>query len=58
MAASGSNLRSDIVTTQTRMKMYMDKCESALNSGNAEAAKKYMSMAEHEVDRLEAFFGH
>ena len=58
MASSGNNLRSDIVTSQSRMKMYMEKSESALNSGNADAAKKYMSMAEREVDKLEAFFGH
>jgi ribosomal protein S20 len=58
MTASGNNLRSDISTAQSRMKLYMGKFESALNSGDAEGAKKYMSMAEREVERLETFLGH
>ena len=58
MASGGNNLRSDISATQSRMKTYMDKSDAALNSGNADAAKKYMSMAEREVEKLEAFFGH
>ena len=40
------------------MKIDMGKFESALNAGDAENAKKYMDLAEHEVDKLEAFLGH
>jgi serine/threonine-protein kinase len=58
MLASGNNLRLDISASQSRMKMYMSKFESALNSGDADNAKKYMDLAEHEVDKLEAFLGH
>jgi serine/threonine-protein kinase len=58
MAASGNNLRSDISGAQTRMRMYMDKFDAAMNAGNAAAAKKYMSLAEREVETLEKFFGH
>ena len=58
MTAGGNNLRSDISTAQSRMKLYMGKFENALNSGDAEGAKKYMSMAEREVERLESFLGH
>ena len=58
MSAGGNNLRSDISASQARMKMYMGKSETALNSGDAETAKKYMSLAEREVEKLEAFFGH
>ncbi len=58
MSASGNNLRADISASQGRMKMYMDKSEAALNAGNADAAKRYMGLAEREVDKLEAFFGH
>jgi hypothetical protein len=36
----------------------MTKSEAALNVSDAEAAKKYMSMAEREVEKLETFFGH
>jgi serine/threonine-protein kinase len=57
MAAGGNNLRSDISATQTRMKMYMDKFDAALNAGDPVAAKKYMSLAESAIDTLEKFFG-
>jgi hypothetical protein len=40
------------------MKMYMAKSEAALNAGDQVAAKKYMSLAEREVETLEKFFGH
>jgi serine/threonine-protein kinase len=58
MSASGNNLRSDISASQGRMKMYMEKSETALNAGDPVAAKKYMSLAEREVETLEKFFGH
>ncbi len=58
MAASGNNLRSDISASQSRMTMYMTKSEAALNAGDPVAAKKYMSLAEREVETLEKFFGH
>lgn len=57
MAASGNNLRRDIASSQTRMKMYMQKFDAAINAGDAAAAQKYMSLAEHEVDTLEKFLG-
>ena len=57
MAASGNNLRSDISASQTRMKMYMDKFDAAMNAGDPMAAKKYMALAEREVEILEKFFG-
>ncbi|MGA2986066.1 MAG: protein kinase [Terriglobia bacterium] len=58
MAAGGNNLRSDISAAQTRMNMDMNKFDAAMNAGDPEAAKKYMSMAEREVETLEKFFGH
>jgi ribosomal protein S20 len=57
MSAGGNNLRADISSSQTRMKMYMDKFDAAMNAGDPVAAKKYMGLAEHEVDTLEKFFG-
>ena len=58
MAAGGDNLRSDISASQTRMRMYMDKFDAAMNAGDPVAAKKYMGLAEREVETLEKFFGH
>jgi serine/threonine-protein kinase len=57
MAATGNNLRSDISASQTRMKMYMDKFDAAMNAGDPASAKKYMALAEREVENLEKFFG-
>ena len=58
MAAGGDNLRSDVSASQTRMKMYMNKFDAAMNAGDPVAAKKYMDLAEREVEKLEKFFGH
>jgi serine/threonine-protein kinase len=58
MAAGGNNLRSDVSASQARMKMYMDKFDAAMNAKDPVAAKKYMSLAEREVETLEKFFGH
>jgi serine/threonine-protein kinase len=58
MAAGGDNLRSDIAASQTRMRMYMDKFDAAMSAGDPVAAKKYMGLAEREVEALEKFFGH
>jgi serine/threonine protein kinase len=57
MAASGNNLRADVSASQMRMRSYMDKFDAAMNTGDPSAAKKYMALAEHEVETLEKFFG-
>jgi hypothetical protein len=57
MAATGNNLRADISAAQARMKSYMDKFDAAMNTGDPAAAKKYMALAEREVENLEKFFG-
>ena len=58
MESGGNSLRSDVAASQSRMKTYMHKFDAALNAGDAEAARKFMGMAEHEVEFLESFFGH
>lgn len=58
MASSGGgNLRADVSASQTRMKMNMDKFDAAMNAGDPVAGKKYMALAEREVEFLEKFFG-
>ena len=39
------------------MKMNMDKFDAAMNAGDPVAGKKYMALAEREVEFLEKFFG-
>jgi septation ring formation regulator EzrA len=57
MAATGNNLRADISASQTRMKVYMEKFNTAMSAGDPVAAEKYMGLAEREVEKLEKFFG-
>jgi serine/threonine-protein kinase len=54
---AGFSIRQDISASLSSMAQYMGKAESALNSRNPEAAKKYMDLAEREIERLEKFFG-
>ena len=54
---AGYSLRHDISASFSSMDEYMGKAEAALNSRNPEAAKKYMDLAEREVEKLEKFFG-
>ena len=56
-ASAGYSLRPDISASQSRMEQYMGKADAALNSRSPEAAKKYMDLAEQEVEKLEKFFG-
>ena len=54
---AGYSLRPDISASLSSMEQYMDKADAALNSRNPEAAKKYMDLAEREVENLEKFLG-
>ena len=54
---AGYSLRHDISASFSSMDQYMGRAEAALNSRNPEAAKKYMDLAEQEVEKLEKFFG-
>ena len=56
-AASGLNMRGDIVTTQQRMELYLNEAESAGKSGDPVAMKKYLGSAEREIEKLEKFLG-
>jgi serine/threonine-protein kinase len=54
---AGFSLRHDISASLSSMEQYMGKADAALNSRNPEAAKKYMDLAEREIEKLEKFFG-
>jgi serine/threonine-protein kinase len=56
-AASGFGLRQDIAASLSRMEAYMDAAERAVQSENAQSARKNMDKAEKEIDNLEAFLG-
>jgi serine/threonine-protein kinase len=55
--SAGYSLRPDISASLSRMEQNMGKADAALNARSPEAAKKYMDLAEQEVEKLEKFFG-
>ncbi len=57
-AAAGYGLRSDIVSAQQRMKTDLAKAQSAMQRQDSKSAKKYLDMAEAELQTIEKFLGH
>jgi serine/threonine-protein kinase len=56
--AQGYDLRTDIVSSLNRMNSNLAEAQQSLNAGDLSAANEYMSRAETEVAKLEAFLGH
>ncbi|MGD0790532.1 MAG: serine/threonine-protein kinase [Terriglobales bacterium] len=56
-ASQGLGLRGDIASTQELLKTHMQKAQLALQNQDAKKAKKYLDMAEPEVEKLEKFLG-
>jgi serine/threonine-protein kinase len=54
---AGYSLRQDISASSSNMERYMDSADAALKARSPEAAKKYMDLAEREIEKLEKFFG-
>jgi len=57
-AASGYGLRGDIVSTEQRMKTDLSKAQFAMQKQDTKNAKKYLDMAEAELQTIEKFLGH
>ena len=55
--AQGMHLRGDMVEAQARMRTYLGKAQSAIQVQDARSARKYLDLAEPEVERLEKFLG-
>ena len=56
-AASGLGLRGDVASAQERLATYMGKAEAALHANDAKTAKRYLDLAEPEIEKLEKFLG-
>jgi len=54
---AGYSLRQDISASLSSMERYMDNADAALKARSPEAAKKYMDLAEREIEKLEKFSG-
>jgi serine/threonine protein kinase len=57
-AAAGYGLRGDIVSAQQRMKTDLSKAQFAMQKQDIKNAKKYLDMAEAELQTIEKFLGH
>lgn len=57
-SASGFGLRGDMVARQASMKGNLNKAEEAMQQRDAARTKKYLDLAERDVDALERFLGH
>jgi len=57
-SAQGFGLRGDIASTQQLMKSNLAKAQVALQNQDAKNAKKYLDLAEPQVETLEKFLGH
>ena len=55
--AQGMHLRGDIVEAQARMHTYIGKAQAAIQAQDAKSARKYLDLAEPEVEKLEKFLG-
>ncbi len=56
--AAGYGLRSDMAARQSSMKNNLSKAQSAVEHGDVERAKKFMALAQSDVEVLEHFLGH
>jgi hypothetical protein len=57
-SSAGYGLRGDIVAKQSDMKANLSKAENALQQKDAAKAKKYMGLAQGDLEALEHFLGH
>jgi serine/threonine-protein kinase len=57
-SAAGYGLRGDMAARQSSMKNNLSKAQDAVEHGDAARAKRYMTMAEGDVEALERFLGH
>ncbi|HXY14210.1 MAG TPA: protein kinase [Terriglobales bacterium] len=57
-SAQGYGLRGDISSAQQMMKTYMAKAQTALQNQDAKSAKKYLDLAQPQIEALEKFLGH
>ena len=54
---SGYGLRGDMVAARANMQTDLSKAKDALQSADTDRARKYLDMANHEIQKPEAFVG-
>ncbi len=54
---SGLGLRGDVVASRSNMRTDITKAKHAMEASDTERARRYIDMAHHELEHLEAFLG-
>ncbi|HEY4899714.1 MAG TPA: protein kinase [Terriglobales bacterium] len=54
---SSLGLRGDVVASRSSMRTDLAKAKQAMDASDTERARRYMDMAHHEIEHLEAFLG-
>jgi eukaryotic-like serine/threonine-protein kinase len=58
LSADGLNLRGDIASSQELMKSNLDRARQALQNHDLKNARRYLTMAQAQMDKIEKFLGH
>lgn len=57
MHSQGLGLRGDMVAARGNMRNDLAKAKQAMDSGDTDRARHFLDLAQHEVEKLEAFLG-
>jgi hypothetical protein len=58
LSAQGLNLRGDIASAEELMKINLDKAQQAMQNHDPKNAKKYLGLAQGNLEKIEKFLGH
>jgi len=58
MHSQGLGLRGDMVAARGNMRNDLAKAKQAMDNADTDRARRYLDLAHHEVEKLEAFLGH
>ena len=58
LSSQGLNLRGDIVSAQELMNSNLQKARNALQNHDVKGARKYLTQAQAQQDKIDKFLGH
>jgi serine/threonine-protein kinase len=58
LTSQGLNLRGDIASAQELMKTNLDRAQQALQNHDTKSARRYLNMAQANMEKIEKFLGH
>jgi serine/threonine-protein kinase len=58
LSSQGLGLRADIASSQELMRVNLDKARQALQNNDAKSARRYLNVAQSQMEKIEKFLGH